>query len=106
VFRDDRGLIVGRVLPDGTIAIDIAAVSTDLVQDDEPKLCPAPGPDRVGGSEIGRDYEDYVKSIVNPENPTPRGWGFQLPNPEQNGALVYYDDCQQSTGMMVEAKGE
>lgn len=104
-FRDERGQIIGRVLQDGTIAIDTAAVSADLAQDDQPKLCPAPGPDHPGGSEIGRDYEDYVKSIVNPDNPTPRGWGFQLSNPEQNGAPVYYDDCQQSTGMMVEAKG-
>jgi hypothetical protein len=46
-----------------------------------------------------------VKSIVNPDNPTPRGWGYQLPNPEKNGNPVYFDDCQQSTGMMVEAKG-
>jgi hypothetical protein len=106
VFRDARGQIIGRVLPDGTIAIDTAAVSADLAQDDQPKLCPAPGPDRPGGSERGRDYEDYVKSVVNPDNPTPRGWGYQLPNPEQSSAPVYYDDCQQSTGMMVEAKGE
>ncbi len=105
VFRDERGQVIGCVLPDGTVVIDPAAISADLVQEDEPKLCPAPSPDRPGGSEIGRDYEDFVKSVVNPENPTSRGWGFQLPNPEQNGALVYYDDCQQSTGMMVEAKG-
>jgi hypothetical protein len=106
VFRDEQDQIIGRALPDGTIAIDTAAVSADLAQDDQPKLCPAPGPDRPGGSERGRDYEDYVKSVVNPDNPTPRGWGYQLPNPEQNNAPVYYDDCQQSTGMMVEAKGE
>jgi hypothetical protein len=105
VFRDERGQIIGRVLPDGTIAIDTAAVSADLAQDDQPKLCPAPDPDRPGGSERGRDYEDYVKSIVNPDNPTPRGWGYQLPNPENKGNPVYYDDCQHSTGMMVEAKG-
>jgi hypothetical protein len=55
VFRGERGRIVGRVLPDGTIAIDTAAVSAELVQEDEPKLCPAPGPDRPGGSERGRD---------------------------------------------------
>ena len=79
-FRDNGGRIVGRVLPDGSIAVDTAAVSADLVKDDEPKLCPSPGPDHPGGSEIGRDYEDYVKSIVNPDNPTPRGWGYQLPN--------------------------
>ena len=105
VFRDEGGQIIGGVLPDGTIAIDTAAVSVDLAQDNQPKLCPTPGPDHPGGSEIGRDYEDYVKSIANPDNPTPRGWGYQLPNPEKNGNPVYFDDCQQSTGMMVEAKG-
>ena len=50
VFRDDRGQVVGRVLSDGSIAIDTAAVSADLARDDEPKLCPAPAPDRPGGS--------------------------------------------------------
>lgn len=104
-FRDDRGRVVGQVLSDGGVAIDTAALSADLAQDDDPKLCPTLGPDRAGGSERGRDYEDYVKSVVNPDNPTPRGWGYQLPNPEKNGDPVYFDDCQQSTGMMVEAKG-
>jgi hypothetical protein len=105
VFRDEHGNVVGRVLPGGTIAFDTAAISPDLVDDDEPKLCPAPGKDR-GGSERGRDYEDHVKKFVNPENPTPRGMGYQLANPDNNGELVYYDDCQHTTGMMVEAKGD
>ena len=105
LFRDPRGRVIGRALPGGAVAIDPAAISADLVQEDEPKLCPAPGPDKPGGSEKGRDYEDYVKKFVNPESPTPRGWGFQLPNPTANGKLVFYDDCQHSTGMMVEAKG-
>ena len=102
---DQTGRVVGRLLPDGTIAIESAAVSPDLVKDDEPRLCPAPGPDKLG-SERGRDYEDVVKSVVNPpDQRTPRGFGFQLPNPEQNGKVVYYDDCQHATGMMVDAKG-
>jgi hypothetical protein len=42
---------------------------------------------------------------VNPGNPTPSGFGFQLPNPEKSGKLVYYDDCEQATGTMIEAKG-
>jgi hypothetical protein len=104
VFRDEHGHVVGRVLSDGTIAIDTAAVSGDLQDDDEPRLCPAPGKDK-DGSERGRDYEDHVKREVNPDNPTPRGMGYQLINPE-TGKLVFYDDCQQKTGIMVEAKGE
>jgi hypothetical protein len=61
-----------------------------------------PGLDKLG--ETGRDYEDYVKSVVNPVDSTPRYWGFQLTDP-RSGGLVYYDDCQHETGMMVEAKG-
>jgi len=45
-----------------------------------------------------------VKSVVNPVDTTPRYWGFQLLNPE-TGKFVYYDDCQHTTGMMVDAKG-
>lgn len=102
VFRDERGQVVGHVLSDGSIAIDPAAVFPDLANDNEPRLCPMPGLDKPG--ESGRDYEDYVKGIVNPVDTTPRYWGFQLLNPV-TGELVYYDDCQHSTGMMVEAKG-
>jgi hypothetical protein len=47
-----------------------------------------------------------VKSIVNPENPTPRYWGFQLPNLGPTGGLVHFDDCEHSTGTMIEAKDE
>jgi len=105
LFRDPHGRVVGRVLPGGSIAIDRAAVSPDLVDENEPRLCPEPGPDKAGGSEMGRKYEDYVKKFVNPEPRTPSGCGVQLANPAENGALVFYDDCQRSTGMMVEAKG-
>jgi hypothetical protein len=108
LFRDERGRAVGRALPGGGVVIDAAAVSADLAQRDEPNLCPAPGPDKQGRGAAGekdRDYEDYVKLLVNPDNPTPRGWGVQLPNPADNGKLVFYDDCQRTTGMMVEAKG-
>jgi hypothetical protein len=105
VFRDQRGQVVGRVLPGGNIAVDPAAVFPEAVNDNNPKLCPDPGPDKPG--ERGRDYADYVKRVVNPppDIPTPRYWGYQLPNPYDFGKLVYYDDCQHSTGMMVEAKG-
>jgi hypothetical protein len=103
VFRDQRGQVVGRVLPGGNIAIDPAAVFPEAVNDNNPKLCPDPGPDKPG--ETGRNYADYVKEIVNPGNPTPRYWGYQLSNPYDFGNLVFYDDCQHSTGTMVEAKG-
>jgi hypothetical protein len=103
VFRDARGQVIGRVLPRGNVAIDPAAVFPEITNDNNPKLCPDPGPDKPG--ETGRDYADYVKNIVNPGNPTPRYWGYQLSNPYDFGNLVFYDDCQHSTGTMVEAKG-
>lgn len=102
-FRDGQGRVVGRLLPGGNIAIDATAVIPGAANDNEPRLCPLPGPDKRG-NEKGKDYEDYVKSIVNPENPTPRYWGFQLPNPGSTGDLVHYDDCEHSTGTMIDAK--
>jgi hypothetical protein len=44
-FVDDQGRVVGRTLPGRSVVIDPAAISSDLVDQDEPKLCPAPGPD-------------------------------------------------------------
>jgi hypothetical protein len=103
-LRDEHGKVIGRVLPDGGVLIQSALVSPALVKDDEPRLCPAPGPDKKG--ERGRAYENYVKSFVNPPpNTTLPGIGFQLPNPQDSGALVYYDDCRRTTGMMADAKG-
>jgi hypothetical protein len=105
MLRDPQGKVVGRVLPDESIAVDLAAVSPDLVDKDEPNLCPKPTPDRPGGNDKDRDYEDYVKRFVNPDNPTPRGFGVALRNFVGNGNIVVYDDCQRSTGTMIEAKG-
>ena len=51
-------------------------------------------------------YEDYVKRFINPDGPTPSGYVYYLPNPEQNGEPVSYDDCQQKTGTVFEIKGE
>jgi hypothetical protein len=103
VFRDAGGRVVGRLLPGGIAAIDQTAVFPEATNDNEPRLCPVPGLDKPG-SEKGKDYEDFVKRIVNPENPTPRYWGFQLPNPGPTGGVVHYDDCRHSTGTMVETK--
>ena len=103
VFRDAQGRVVGRLLPGDIAAIDKAAVFPEATNDNEPRLCPVPGPDKPG-NEQGKNYEDFVKHIVNPQNPTPRYWGFQLPNLGPTGGLVHYDDCEHLTGTMVETK--
>jgi hypothetical protein len=57
VFRDEKGNVVGRVIGGNIIAIDAAAVSSDLVSQEEPKLCPAYAPD-VAGSDQGKAYDE------------------------------------------------
>lgn len=103
VFRDEKGNIVGRVLPRGIIAIDSAAISQGSLRDDEPKLCPAPVKDRRT-NEKGLAFEIYIKSIINPGNPTPPDMAYELPNPEPGRKPVSYDDCQRQTGMLAEIK--
>jgi hypothetical protein len=100
VLRDSQDRIIGRVLSSSNIAIDLAAVSPDLVDDDEPRFCPDPGKDRRTNDK-GLAYENYIKSIVNPENPTPPYIGYKLSNAVRP---VSFDDCQHSTGTMIEIK--
>lgn len=72
---------------------------------DEPQQCPEPPrPDKPQGTAMSRAYVAYVKTLVN-QPPTPPGLGYQLPNPWDNGKLVFYDDCQRNTGTMIEYKG-
>jgi hypothetical protein len=82
VFRDKSGRVVGRVLIDGNVAIDLNAIPSIPANDDEPRLCPLPGLDKPG--EKGRDYEDYIKSIVNPVDTTPRYWSGGLGRRKDN----------------------
>jgi hypothetical protein len=99
-FRDAQGRIIGRVLSAGNVAIDAAAVSSDLGDEDDPRLCPDPVKDRRTNDK-GLAYENYIKSIVNPENPTPPYMGYQL---SKIAGAVTFDDCEHSTGTMVEIK--
>ncbi|QUD87423.1 hypothetical protein [Phenylobacterium montanum] len=105
LFRDPAGNVVARKLSDDTLAVDLPAISPDLVKKDEPNLCPTQKPDRPGGKESDRDFEDRVKALINPKPPTPRGFGYWLPNPD-NGGQVVFDDCQRQTGILFEIKGQ
>jgi len=73
----------------------------------EPRACPAPEKDRPGADRSSRaqDYEDRVKQRVNPENPTPRGFAVKLPLATAKTGAVFFDDCQHTTGDMIDAKG-
>jgi hypothetical protein len=49
----------------------------------------------------------YVRGIINPGNPTPPKLAYELPNPEDSGKMVSYDDCDRQAGIFVaENKGQ
>jgi hypothetical protein len=115
VIRNEDGHVVGRIIGGNRIVIDTVAVLPDLVKQDEPRLCPAYAPD-VPGSDQGkeyednraRQYEDFVKRLINPppDAPTPSGYVYYLPNPANDGKPVSFDDCEKPTGILFEIKGE
>jgi hypothetical protein len=113
-IRDERGDVVGHIIGGTRVVIDTIAVLPDLVKQDEPRLCPEHARD-VAGSDQGkpydknraRQYEDFVKLLINPppNGPTPSGFVYYLPSPE-GGKPVSYDDCKKTNGFMFEIKGE
>jgi hypothetical protein len=110
---DEKGKVVGKVIGGNKITIDPAAVLRDVMREDEPKLCPRAEEDRPGSDQgkehpenFARQYEDFVKLIINPlpEGPTPSGYAYYLPRP--NAGPVSFDDWRFKTGFMFEIKGE
>ena len=102
-FRDQKGRVVGRRLPDGTMMIDRAAIFPQTVEKPkEPDECPQAGPDRPHKN--GILFEDFMKKIVNPGNPTPTLYGYKFLNPV-TGRDVVFDDCQHRSGVLVDYKG-
>jgi hypothetical protein len=110
---DEKGGVVGKVIGGNKITIDRVAVLPDLVKQDEPRLCPAYERDRPGSDrgkkyeeDPARQYEDFVKLIINPlpDGPTPSGYVYYLPRPK--GDPVSFDDCEWKTGFMIEIKAE
>lgn len=87
----------------------VAAPRSEARSETEEDKCPEPGPDLPGmigrRGERSKGYENFMKILLNPENPTAPGFGYQLPNPVQAGKLVYYDDCEHVSGVMAEYKG-
>lgn len=82
----------GKDLPKGKAAVD----------EDEPKLCPAPTPDTAHNpKEHVLDYEDDVHRRVNRLLPIPRGFSVQIVDPE-TGDIQYPDDCFRYAGDLVD----
>jgi len=82
-------------------AIGLVVSTAALLNDERPKLCPATVPDNHGPNGVA--YEEYMKSLFNPGNPTPKDMAYGFYGPAGN--LVRIDDCQQQTGVLAEYKG-
>jgi hypothetical protein len=108
--RDKRGRKIARIL-DTSIQFELKGLPpawpSPEEQQQDPQRCPNPGPDNPGRlgwrGEMDKDYADYVKAQIN-KPPTPRDIGFRLLNPV-DGLPAVVDDCRQSTGGLVEIKG-
>jgi hypothetical protein len=72
---------------------------------DSPQLCPDPGPDVPhGASPRAIAYQAQISALNNPERPLPPGVAVSLSDPA-SGKPVVFDDCRESDGTMIEAKG-
>lgn len=100
-FLGPQGQVVGTVLPGDNIALDSDALPGRPANDNEPKLCPRPQPDKRTNDK-GIEYEAFMRPIVNPFMPTPFGLAYYLP--DSAGKAVEFDDCEQKTGTMIDYK--
>jgi Restriction endonuclease fold toxin 5 len=57
-----------------------------------------------GASERAIKYQEQISALNNPRRPLPPGVAVSLTNPV-TGARVAFDDCRESDGTMIEAKG-
>ncbi|MFZ0508729.1 MAG: hypothetical protein WAM29_11780, partial [Methylocella sp.] len=127
LYRDETSTPIARAVG-GSVIIDpdaVRAVAAPKVKDDEvadqktgaeaqtetkreePTLCPDPVTENITGRKaFDVEYQQYVRGIVNPQRqpPLPAGLTFSLTAPS-TGEPVRYDDCRESDGTMIEAKG-
>ena len=108
-FRN-RGRAIAQETRDGVL-VDAATLPSGQPRsenkDDDPELCPEPPvPDKKGlvgpSGDPGRAYEQYMREKINPLWTTQPGFTYVLSNPEDNGTIVYYDDCQHEPGAINE----
>lgn len=94
LYRDKNGTVIGRALDNGVVLDPDAPLFRKpqaATSEDEPRLCPDPGPDKPSGmSEQAAAYQQQITGL-------PRGIAVTL-----NG--VTFDGCRESDGVMLEAK--
>ncbi len=129
LFRDESGNVVARFLGGSAVVVDTSAVpgyrarSSAQIQtgdneegspqpvnpaanDNGPKLCPDPSLDRFRGKlDPNKDdalYQAFIGRQVN-GFALPTGFGISMLNPT-TGKTVVFDNCQITTGILIEAK--
>ena len=98
-------MLGGRLVFDADSLAGAKAEAGARSERDEPKLCPDPSPDVPhGASERAKAYQEQISALNNPQRPLPAGVAVSLENP-LTGENVAFDDCRESDGTMIEAKG-
>jgi hypothetical protein len=108
--ESETGLPIARMVK-GSLVFDADSLAGAKAeagarsQRDEPKLCPDPTPDVPhGASERAQAYQEQISALNNPRRPLPAEMAVSLENP-LTGKNVAFDDCRESDGTMIEAKG-
>jgi hypothetical protein len=106
----ETGLPIARIV-NGSLVFDADSLAESAAgagarsERDEPKLCPDPDSDVPhGASERAMLYQEQISALNNPQRPLSRGEAVSLENP-LTGKNVAFDDCRESDGTMIEAKG-
>ena len=117
-FETETGIPVARMVG-GSVVFDPAALANEAedsraqsgaktsadTNTNTPQLCPDPGPDVPhGASPRSIAYQAHVSAINNPQRPLPPGLAVSLID-TKTGKRVVFDDCRESDGTMIEAKG-
>ena len=98
-------MVGGSLVFDADSLAGTAAGAVARSERDEPKLCPDPGHDVPhGASERAIAYQRQISALNNPNRVLEPDMAVSLPNPK-TGKNVAFDDCRESDGTMIEAKG-
>jgi len=105
----ETGIVAQMAGDELVIRAATEATSQAEARRDRPRLCQDPiGPDNSGltgpRGERSKAYEAIMRERTNPEEPTPPGKAYWLTDPE-TGEPVKIDDCELSTGDLMENKG-
>ena len=106
IVFDAASLAIATAPEETSRTSDTAVTAAEAdAKENSPKLCPDPGPDAPhGASERAQRYQELISALNNPQRPLPAGLAVSLINPV-TGAPVVFDDCRESDGTMIEAKG-